>query len=99
VGMAGASVTGSLVDVGRPGAGLAAVGGEADERFPQLLVAAVPEGDVVFLAAGPGGGRDSGGGGQRVVVGEAARQSPIWAGSRAARLVPTRGSLVKTAAS
>jgi hypothetical protein len=49
---------------------LAAVGGEGDECFAQLLVARVPECHVVPLAAGPGGGRDSGGGGQRGIVGE-----------------------------
>jgi hypothetical protein len=47
VGMASAAVTGSEVDVGGPGAGLAAVGGEVDERSAQPLVATVREGDVV----------------------------------------------------
>src|SRR4051794_36200740 len=66
-----AAVAGALVDVGGPGAGLAAVGGEVDERFAELLVAAVAEGDVVFLAAGAGGGRDPGGRGECGVVREA----------------------------
>src|SRR3712207_4324345 len=69
--MAGAAVTGSLVDRGGPGARLAAVGGEVDECLAQLFVAGMTEGDVVPFAAGPGGGRHSGRGCQCGVVGEA----------------------------
>src|SRR3954463_629311 len=67
----GAAVAGSLVDVGGPGTGLSAVGGEVEQRFAQLLVAGVREGAVTLFATGRGGGSDSGSGGQGGGIGEA----------------------------
>ncbi len=51
MGMPASSSSGTGVDVGGPGGGVAAVVGEVDDRVAQLLVAGVAERDRVIIVA------------------------------------------------
>ena len=64
------SGNGAVVDVGSPGVGASAVGGEVGDRVAELFVGPPAESDVDDFAGLAGGGRDSGQAGQRFWGGE-----------------------------
>ena len=93
------SADGAVVEVGGPGVGVAGVVGEIADGVAQVFVAgpAKPEERILpdWRVEGATPARQSSASG----VGNRARQFPISAKSRAARMVPERGRLVKMCAS
>src|ERR1700722_7702378 len=70
VGMVVAASSGSVVEVGGPGAGVARVAGEVGDGVAELLVAGPAEGDCAHLAGLAGGGRGAGQAGEGLGGGE-----------------------------